>query len=378
MLYSVFIILFAGSPAPPDSTGIDERPVLPWQMSEQVLPKRPNPSRDPHYLQVVATYEPGPGPGIYGQYVYAGLPSGFISATFGWRSLLFGSFSYTHNIELDFLGRHRLSVTPALFSDYQPNRLFDEVQVNERRSGGRIQSIYNYDYTDLYDFSQLLVLKHARVWMDPEEGATSLTDITSVETGPAIVRRATAGLLPADLLLEGRILGGWDHKNDALYSRVRLGGRWHYPLEAGFAFHTDIYGEWASPNVPLFERPSLGGSLSVRGYRLDALLGRTHLTGQQELWIPVPGTMSAEDGIGAMLRRNLRFAAFIDAAAIGRTTITNPEQSGIRTGAGLGLRIRAGGMTLRADWGHRLVDLGDGDFRGNFFLSIRPDLFLFF
>jgi hypothetical protein len=260
----------------------------------------------------------------------------------------------------------------------QPNRLLDDVQVNERRTGGRIHSIYNYDYTDLYDLSQLLVLKHARVWIDPEEGATSLTDITSVETGPAIVRRATAGLLPADLLLEGRILWGRDHKNELLYSRVRLGGRWHYPFGAGFAINTEIYGEWASQNVPIFERPSLGGSLSVRGYRLDALLGRTHLTGQQELWVPVPGTMSAGDGIGAILRRNLRFAAFIDAAAIGSTSISNPDQSGIRTGAGLGLRIRAGRMTLRADWGHRLVDIGEGNFRGNFFLSIRPDLFLFF
>jgi len=374
-MYIVLSIMLAGGLAAPDSTENDQSIFHSLKMYELSDPRLANPSRDPHYLQVIATYEPGPGPGILGQYVYAAFPSGFISATFGWKSQLLGSLGYTHILELDILGRQRISITPTLFSDYEPNRLLDEVQVDERRSGGKLNVTYNYRFPERYRFIQYLELQHTRIWINPEESSSSFSDLTTVQLGPRLFRSAFEGLLPADILVEGRLIAGWDHDQEVLFSRIGLGGRWHNTLGGGFAYHSEVYGEWAGRDVPLVERPSFGGSLSVRGYRLDEILVRTHMTAQQEIWMPVPGTMNAERGFGAALRRNIRLAAFFDAAAIGKAT--NADHTGIRAGAGLGLRIRAGSMTLRADWGHRMVDIRDNNFRGDFFLSIRSDFDFF-
>ncbi len=373
MVYTFSIVILLFFPVSNDSVHAGDEVGILHSSSEMLMLQ--SPSRELNYLQVYTTYEPGPGPGIYGQYVLTLFPPGYKTTTLGWKSQLFGSLAYTYDIELDLMGYERISFTPELFSDFEPNRILNEANVDERRSGGSLLTTYQRRFRDEYHLSQYLKLQHMRVWLRPEEGHSSLTDISSVSTGPQFTRSALTGLLPADILIEGHFTIGLDHKQNSIYNRFRLGNRLHLTFGSGFAWNGELKGEWAGRNVPIFENPSFGGSFSVRGYSQDELLGRIQLTTQQELWVPVPGTMSSVRGLGYYLRHHIRFAAFADAAMISRTV--NPGRSGIRTGTGIGLRFRTGGVTLRADWGHRLTDIRDGRFKGHFFLSIRPD-FRFF
>jgi hypothetical protein len=373
MVYAFSIMILSFTPASDDTLQAGNELVFSPSSADNSMFQ--NPTRELNYLQMYATYEPGPGPGIYGQYVLTLFPPGYKTTTLGWKSQLFGSLAYTYDFELDLMGYEQISFTPELFSDFEPNRILNEVNVDERRSGGSLLTTYQRRFRDEYHFSQYVKLQHMRVWLGPEDGQSSLTDISSIALGPRFTRSALTGLLPADILIEGHFTIGLDHKHNSIYNRLRLGNRLHLTIGRGFAWNGELKGEWAGRNVPIFENPSFGGSFSVRGYSQDELLGRVQLTTQQELWIPIPGTMSSVRGLGYYLRQHIRLAAFADAAVISRTV--NPGQSGIRTGAGIGLRFRTGGVTLRADWGHRLTDIRDGRFKGNFFLSIRPDLRFF-
>lgn len=331
--------------------------------------------RQRHVVVFGTAYQPGPGLRLFGQYVYQGLPGGALSVELGWGGEPFGALSYTQRFELDSLARHRLSLTPSLFSEYEPNRLLNEVETDERRTGGGLYAELQQPSGGPWQYNHFLNLEYARVHLSPTDGEASIHDVTTVATGPRLVRTTPGQMLPADLVLEGRLLGGRDYASDAFFGRARLGARWHRPLGRGFSFETDSRGEWTSAETPVFERASFGGIFSVRGYRPEAALGRAHWTLQQELWIPVPGTMQADRGFGLILREHVRLAAIFDTGGIAATD--GPDPAGLRTGTGAGLRLHLGDFTLRADWGHQLTDLQDGNWRGNLFVSIRPDLALF-
>ncbi|MEX0772694.1 MAG: BamA/TamA family outer membrane protein [Balneolales bacterium] len=342
---------------------------------ERTLDQESNQSSQGHTLQFGAAYEPGPGARIFAQYIYSGFPSGFTTVDFGWAQQLFGGLSYTHNIDFDQWGDRQATITSFILTEFQPNRLLNDEETDERRTGGGLAGSFEFLLPNLWRYDQQLRVHYTRVRLSPEEGPVSYTSLTTLETAPRLIRNALFGILPTDLLFEGRLLSGWDHDSGSLFGRFRLGGRWHQTLGSGFALNSEVHGEWVTLNAPIFEQASFGGNFSVRGYRPDTHIGRLLGTAQQEVWIPVPGTTDAEEGFAVILRNSFRFAAFVDAGIIQNTN--NPERSGFRSGAGLGARIRLGGITLRVDWGHRLAELGEGNFVGDFFVSIRPDLSLF-
>ncbi len=330
--------------------------------------------RDPHYLQFYATYEPGPGAGILGEYVVSPFRQGFATLQFGWRGELLGSAGYTWPFELDIQGRHRLTLNPSLYSDYQPNRLFNKTATDERRSGVDFRIWYEYRFHERYRFSQQLNPEFTRVWLNPEQGKSAFTNLFNLETGSRLLRFRPDGFIPVGLLLDGKWLVGYSQSDQNSFIRIRLAGRQIFELGHGFSWKGTLLGEWSSKSTPLFERPSLGGSLSVRGYRQDEVIGRNQLTFQQELMIPVPWSISSDTRLGNYLERYLRLALFFDLGGVDQTDLESNE--GARTGTGVGLRWRTGSVTLSADWGHRITDIQDQHYRGNFFLSIRPDLFL--
>lgn len=335
----------------------------------------PRTERDNHSLQLGVAYEPGPGPRIFGRYVYPLFPSGFTTADFGWAGQLFGAISYTHQVKLDFQGYRRAAVTPVIFTEYQPNRLFESGETDERRTGGGLGIGLEFRLPGQWQYDHNLQIHHMRVMLFRDEGPFASTNVTNFETGPRFLRTSFTGLVPNDILMEARVLGGWVHDDAGLFGRIRLGGRWHHPFGAGFAVNAEVHGEWVSPAASVFELASFGGNLNVRGYRAEEHFGRALWTAQQELWIPVPGTTDATGGLGAILRHSLRLAVFLDAGGVGSTgPATDP---GLRTGAGAGLRLRLGGVTLRADWGHRLTDLELGKYKGDFFVTLSPDMTLF-
>ncbi|MEX0780727.1 MAG: BamA/TamA family outer membrane protein [Balneolales bacterium] len=344
---------------------------------ESSLVQGNNPASQGHTLQFGTAYEPGPGPRIFAQYIYSGFPSGYTTADLGWARQLFGGLSYTHYFIPGRWGDRQATITPSVSTEYHPNRLLDGVETDERRTGGGLAGSLEFLLPAYWRYDQQLRVHYSSVRLSPEEGPVSYTSIAILETAPRLARNAIFGILPNDLLFEGRLLSGWDYESSSLFGRFRLGGRWHNTLGSGFALSTEVHGEWVTTDAPIFEQASFGGNFSVRGYRPDTQIGRLLGTAQQEVWIPVPGTTDAIEGFASILRSSFRFAAFFDAGVIQNTD--SPGMSGFRSGAGLGARLRLGGITLRIDWGHRLHDLREGNFIGDFFVSIRPDqsLFLF-
>jgi hemolysin activation/secretion protein len=138
----------------------------------------------------------------------------------------------------------------------------------------------------------------------------------------------------------------------------------------------DISGHFrnASKGTPIFELPALGGGDSLRGFRPDDVLPRRYWSLQNELWIPVPGTLSASPGgrgLGAarwFLRENLRLAAFADVSGAYQIPVAGLP-SGIRWAPRLGIRFVRGNFALKLDWaygqgigqsgaGHGRTDIG--------------------
>jgi hemolysin activation/secretion protein len=103
----------------------------------------------------------------------------------------------------------------------------------------------------------------------------------------------------------------------------------------------------------------LGGGETVRGYRRDEAIGRRFWSLQNEVWLPVPAGLD-------WVRRNLKLAPFFDAGGVYQAA---QGGSGVRRGAGGGLRIQAApGLFLKVDYGYG-SDADPGRRRGRVYVS---------
>jgi hemolysin activation/secretion protein len=135
-------------------------------------------------------------------------------------------------------------------------------------------------------------------------------------------------------------------------------------------------GDWSSEDTPWSQRPTLGGEESVRGYRLDAFVGRSVWALQTEVWLPVFRCIRLEnEALDKLWRRNLHLAAFAD---VGGVQGTVDDSDGFKAGAGLGLRVDLSDeVTLRLDWAQALTGSDGGRGGSLFYLSVvmRKPLF---
>ncbi len=355
----VVIVLLIGTPVeasaaapPPDSTFA--------RLGLQVPP------RARHAVYFGVGYQPGPGLRLTGTYEYAGLPAGVLSFTGGWNEELLGSAGYRFAYDLGTWPPQALQVSTELFSGFTPNRLLDDAEADERRTGGRVTLALQGDRPRgayrLYVGGQ-----HARIDLSAPLDAGHWLTTADLGGEYTLARRP---LLP-DALAGVRLRVGWEHP-EAAFVTLRAAGRVLRPLGAGFEAVVDGQVEWASRNAPAYEQASFGGMTSVRGYRADAAVGRQLWTLQNELWAPLPGTARATSGIAAALGQYARLAAFFDVGGVARTT--GGLSADVRSGLGLGLRLLLGPLTLRIDWAHRTTALRDGHFRGDLYVSARSNV----
>jgi hemolysin activation/secretion protein len=102
--------------------------------------------------------------------------------------------------------------------------------------------------------------------------------------------------------------------------------------------------------VPL-EQFSLGGQLSVRGYRQDVLLADNGLFLSTEIRTPILRITDWET--------TLQLTPFIDFGTVWNSDETNLEED-VLVSVGLGLRLLVGdNFTARIDWGIPLIDIDD-------------------
>ena len=326
----------------------------------------------PHRIDFGGGYEPGPGGQLSVRYRYLGLVDSELALEVGWAGQLLGAASVTRVLQRDRLGRIRLALTPRAFSTFTSLRTFEGIDTSERRTGIGLTAAARQEGAFRWSYRQQADVTFARLHLNPFEGPGRFQDLTTLTLGVGADRVAFRGLLARDLALTARLRGGWLHGPDATpFATLRLNARWHRPLSATTAYSAEALGAWATARTPAFERPSFGGNETVRGFRADAFIGRTVAGVQQEVWVPVPSATRWGRRVRNLLTQHLRLAAFADVGMVGGASADTGTT--LRAGTGLGVRIRMGGFTLRADWAHRISDLRDGRWGGGFFLTFRPD-----
>lgn len=267
-----------------------------------------------NYLGAGAVYRPGPGLRVFGLYRCDQLFGGHLQLQLGYDGVTEGAGIgdaltgkidfFTDYIFFEALRRRRLSLRIAGGSDVDLHRVIDGIETNERRSGGEFR-------TELEHFRDLdgCLLRTAI--------AAEYTDLRlhhARDTAKAIVRTLDLGLTfiaegegddfyRQRIRVEALLRGGLASTPET--SGFRLLGistAWHRDLPELFAVAVDLRFCTASAGTPSFERPSLGGAQSLRGFRADAVIARTSWSVQPEIWGGIPGTVHASGGARCLYR----------------------------------------------------------------------------
>jgi hypothetical protein len=274
---------------------------------------------------------------------------------------------------------HQLSFSLAGKTDSTANRLLgSNVETNQRETGG--QGRLEYDaVNDWHGMYVQAFGQGARENLVFSGSGTNLPNATlwTVDAGATIDVLHEARPWPGRFELTPQV-----HFGDETAALTKPFTVWsldasaHQRISDLNLISTDISGHFrdATRGTPIFELPSLGGGDSLRGFRPDDVLARRYWSLQNELWIPVPGTLSASPGakgLGAarwFLRENIRLALFADISGAYQITVPGIT-SGVRWAPGLGIRFVRGNFALKLDWaygqgrgqsgtGHGRTDLG--------------------
>jgi hypothetical protein len=293
-----------------------------------------------------------------------------------------GGFSTAHYsrdyLFFDTLGR-RLSLDLVGGSDFEQQRILDNVPTDERRTGGALR----FDLEGFRDLagqhlSFFLEARHETVRLtaaEPEKTprVETVTQLNTIDAGLAYSWRRTLTRHPANVRIESALRFGIGlSETEPAFRRLRIAAHYHQSIAGPVEVESRLQSRTATEKTPVFELPSLGGEDSVRGFRTDESLGGRLWAWQSELWFPVLGS-GAPSKFRDFVRRNVRLAALYDLGGAYRLA---PRLSamleGIRQGAGLGLRVRYQGVVIEADWAY---GFGSNDSsrpgRGRFYFSFR-------
>jgi hypothetical protein len=321
-----------------------------------------------NYLGAGAVYRPGPGLRVFGLYRRDQLFGGQLQLQLGYDGVTEGTAIgdaltgkiafFTDYIFFEALRRRRLSLRIAGGSDVELHRLIDGIETNERRSSGEIRTEFEH-FRDLNG----CLLRTAV--------AAEYTDLRSQRarnTAKAIVRTLDLGLTfiaegESDdfyrqrIRVEAQLRAGLASTPESSGFRLLdMSAAWHRDLPALFAVAVDLRFRTSSAGTPLFERPSLGGARSLRGFRLDAVIARTAWSVQPEIWGCIPGTAHASGGFAGFLRGHIRLAAFVD---VGGASDAPGFRYSMRYGPGAGLRCIYFPVVLKLDWAYGLGGAGN-------------------
>jgi hemolysin activation/secretion protein len=178
-------------------------------------------------------------------------------------------------------------------------------------------------------------------------------------------------LRPFKLRIEPALRMGLPLDHEPSFNSFRLGTQYHQLIAGPIELESRVELRHATASTPVFEQPSLGGLESVRGFRSDEVIGRKLWSSQNELWVPLL-TAGGRSGVRDFVRRNVRLAAFYDVGALDSQPAAGASENGLRTGAGLGLRIRYQGVVIEADWAYGFGSDETGrPGRGRFYFNFR-------
>jgi hypothetical protein len=331
-----------------------------------------------NYLGGGFEYRPGQGVHFFGlgQRSQLRFPfqNGSLSATAGGNQGGIGSINYLADyIWFNRLHR-RVSLQLSGGSDYDANRMVAGQQMDERRTSG----LARIEFEPFRDKAGSLLRFHVEgrqtiVALRENDAKEEKQHLTTLDLGGLFTFESIEAEYPRRFRLEPVARFGLGLAfGTPTFTKLKLTSNFHQTLPHRLA--ADISGSLglASRDTPMFELPSLGGAESLRGFRRDDALGRRFWSLQNELWLPLPRTATAEqDGLKAFLRDNIRLAPFVD---VGGLYLPNNSKAGLRSGYGLGLRIIYNIIILKVDYAYGVGAAATGGSRGKFYFSIGSNL----
>jgi len=371
---------FPTNPTPATAVGAQALPALQGRPVTPSNPGTPTPALSLSHMTYGAgvEYRPGQGARPLVSVSTGSMDSAFartnIQATGGADNTQGVGSLDLHNDYIAFPRlHHQLSFDFGGKTDSTANRLLGSSSpLNMQRTGGHGALNY-YAMRDWHGVSLQLFGSGARDNLVFGGSGASLPHITlwTADAGATIDLLREARLLPGrfELIPKGHF--GWDLSSGKgpyrIWSLDVLGHQRVSDLKlisVDFAAHLRD----ASGGVPIYELPSLGGTDTLRGFREDDILARRFWSLQTELWLPVPGTLSAlpaGSGLAAVkrfLQQSIRIALFVDAGGAYDTPQSIPAAylagapailaDGIRWGPGAGIRFIRGNFALKLDWAY--------------------------
>ena len=286
--------------------------------------------------------------------------------------LLFGA-NYTR----DFVGfesiDRRLSISVSGDSDFQANRLVDNVRTDERRSGGRISAQLELLRNENANWLRIdAALEHQEIQLQELSLAERRTGVSRASIGLSYSWSPELRLGAPVLEITPSIDFMRSTHNQSFAAKPSISLGYHRGLPSFFEVSSRANVTFASAGTPATELPRFGGEDSVRGFRYEAASGRFTWTVRSELWIPLRFVRHWGETVDVLLRRDLKVAVFID---IGGVEKSLQPVSIFEAAAGVGLRYRVQDQAaLQLDWAvpvtNRNRDLGGGTLY--FSISLKP------
>lgn len=258
--------------------------------------------------------------------------------------------------------KKRLSLQISAGSNFTANRVFNNEFFKERRTGGKVRTEIDW-YRDRTNqlFQSYLSLKEEKVALDNfEETAAISTTIFSTEWGNIFYTISPIKLFTTRFKLENSLKFGWTGVNEdsqaTYFSTGRIQANLNQKIVKGMAFDFTAYTEWNSPNTPFFEQ--IGHQVSVnRGFKEDAVIGRSLLGGTIEFWTPLPKFGNKASKLNAYFYKHLRLALFSDFSRYNK--VLDEEDAVNLWSPGLGLRLLMPPVQINFDWAFRRSSLNN-------------------
>ena len=325
-------------------------------------------------------YQPGSGARFFGLAQisrFAVLPDSVnnFSIKFGGQGTTGAIGSVNYFADYLFFNRlhRRVSVQLTVDSDLDPNRNLGTSPIDERRSSG----FARIELEPFRDRSGSMLRfyvegRHETVALHPEATPTLKTNLTTLEFGSYYFFESTEVERPARIRLQPLFRMGLGlAMNEPRFNKFVMTGNYHQVVGGRYEFDFSGRIENASVQTPRFELPSFGGAEVVRGFRRDDGLGRKLWSVQNEVWIPLPIKDESNQGLKAMLREKVKVAPFFDAGGLYQPVTS---KSGLRSGAGLGVRFIYSPIVFKLDYGYGFGPRVTGGSRGKVYFSVSSNL----
>ena len=296
----------------------------------------------------------------------------------------FGSLSYSTVIPFFGTGergmfRRPLTLAFEAANQYEQKRLFDGVELDERRLGGSLRATLPLRApSEPRQFDISATIRRQTVTLAVGERVLSKLNLTTLDFGARyFIDRRTRARPNTFELLSNLKLGLGVADGEQTFAHFSTTASLH--RELSHTLVTDLRARLglASSGTPVFERPSFGAPDTVRGFTRDDAIGLRMWSVQPELWLrgrafvassrdPVTGK---EGGLRGLLRESFYLAVFYDVGGVYRTLNSPP---GARTGPGGGIRFTYNRQaTIKLDWAYGVGERAGGRRRLRFYLTFE-------